>query len=422
MMLDTQSPLAERMRPRNLEELVGQEHLTGPNGVIRKAIVNGTIPSMILWGPPGVGKTTIANIIANEVKKPFHALSAINAGVKDIRDVIDQARRSPRSVLFIDEIHRFNKGQQDALLGAVEKGTITLIGATTENPSFEVNGALLSRCQVYTLKPLDQSQLLQLVQHALQRDELLRKRNIEITEHQALLNISGGDGRKLLNLIELIAESVSGDVSITDSLVMDIAQKHIAIYDKSGEQHYDIISAFIKSIRGSDPNAAVYYLARMVEGGEDVKFIARRMVILASEDIGNANPTALVMATNTFQAVNIIGYPEARIILAQCAIYLASSPKSNASYVAIQKALQSIHDTGDLPVPLSIRNAPTKMMKNMDYGKGYQYAHDFAGSFAAMEFLPDAIQGTKFYEPGNNAREDELRKYLRMRWKEKYGY
>lgn len=422
MLTSTRPPLAERMRPRKLDELVGQEHLTGPTGVIRKAIQTGNIPSMILWGPPGVGKTTIANIIANEVKKPFHTLSAINSGVKDIREVIDKARLSPRSILFIDEIHRFNKSQQDALLGAVEKGTITLIGATTENPSFEVNSALLSRCQVYTLRPLGEDQLMELVNQALQRDDELKQRKVEIREHQALLNISGGDGRKLLNLVELICDSVSGDVVITDDLVMELAQKHIAIYDKSGEQHYDIISAFIKSIRGSDPNAAVYYLARMVEGGEDVKFIARRMVILASEDIGNANPTALVMATSSFQAVNVIGYPEARIILSQCAVYLASSPKSNASYVAIDKALQTIQQTGDLPVPLAIRNAPTKLMKNMDYGKGYQYAHSYEGNFVSMEFLPDELKGTKFYEPGNNAREEEMRKFLRTRWKEKYGY
>jgi putative ATPase len=422
MLLNTRPPLAERMRPTKLEELVGQEHLTGATGVIRKAIQTGNIPSMILWGPPGVGKTTIANIIANEVKKPFHTLSAVSAGVKDVREIIEKAKLSPRSILFIDEIHRFNKSQQDALLGAVEKGTITLIGATTENPSFEVNSALLSRCQVYTLRPLGEDQLLKLVDHALHHDPELRNRKIIIKEHQALLNISGGDGRKLLNLIDLITESLQGDVEVTDKLVMELAQKHIAIYDKSGEQHYDIISAFIKSIRGSDPNAAVYYLARMIEGGEDVKFIARRMVILASEDIGNANPTALVMATNTFQAVNVIGYPEARIILAQCTVYLASSPKSNASYMAIEKALGLVHETGDLPVPLSIRNAPTKLMKNLDYGKGYQYAHSFENNFASMEFLPEGIQGTKLYDPGNNAREEELRRYLRDRWKEKYGY
>ncbi|HEX6889782.1 MAG TPA: replication-associated recombination protein A [Chryseolinea sp.] len=422
MLTNSLPPLAERMRPSRLDELVGQEHLTGPNGVIRKAIRSGSIPSMILWGPPGVGKTTIANIIANEVKKPFHTLSAVNAGVKDVREVIEKAKLSPRSILFIDEIHRFNKGQQDALLGAVEKGTITLIGATTENPSFEVNSALLSRCQVYVLRPLGEDQLMQLVNSALEQDKELKDRNIEIKEHQALLNISGGDGRKLLNLIELISEALTGDVVVTDNLVMDIAQKHIAIYDKSGEQHYDIISAFIKSIRGSDPNAAVYYLARMIEGGEDVKFIARRMVILASEDIGNANPTALVMATNTFQAVNVIGYPEARIILAQCAVYLASSSKSNASYMAIENALGAVRETGDLPIPLSIRNAPTKLMKKLDYGKGYQYAHDYQDNFVNMEFLPENLRGTKFYDPGNNPREEELRKYLKVRWKEKYGY
>jgi putative ATPase len=416
------APLAERMRPYTLDQLVGQEHLTGESGVIRKSLLLGTVPSMILWGPPGVGKTTIANIIAHEAKKPFYTLSAVSAGVKDVREVIEKAKHSPRSILFIDEIHRFNKSQQDALLGAVEKGTITLIGATTENPSFEVNAALLSRCQVYILKPLDEAKLLQLVHHAIQNDPVLQSRKIEIKEHAALLNISGGDGRKLLNLLELIVDATAGDVIITDDMVMHLAQKHIALYDKSGEQHYDIISAFIKSIRGSDPNAAVYYLARMIEGGEDVKFIARRMVILASEDIGNANPTALIMATNAFQAVNLIGYPEARIILSQCAIYLASSPKSNASYMAIENALQKVHETGDLPVPLNIRNAPTKLMKNLDYGKGYKYSHDFENNFTLQEFLPDKVKGTKFYEPGNNAREEELRKFLRTLWKEKYGY
>jgi putative ATPase len=416
------APLAERMRPSKLEDLIGQEHLVGKNGIIRKGIETGNVPSMILWGPPGVGKTTIANIIANEVKRPFHLLSAVNAGVKDVREVIDKAKHTLRSILFIDEIHRFNKSQQDALLGAVEKGTITLIGATTENPSFEVNSALLSRCQVYTLKALTENDLLKLVEQALTRDEELKKRKIEIKEHQALLNISGGDARKLLNLIELICESASGTIEITDALVVDVAQKRIAIYDKKGEQHYDIISAFIKSIRGSDPNAAVYYLARMIEGGEDVKFIARRMVILASEDIGNANPTALVMATTTFQAVDVIGYPEARIILSQCAIYLASSPKSNASYEAINDALRVVNETGDLSVPLAIRNAPTKLMKDMDYGKSYQYAHSFENNFANMEFLPDSIKGMKFYEPGNNTREMELRNYLKKLWKEKYGY
>lgn len=405
-----------------MDDLVGQEHLTGAAGVIRKAILSGNIPSMILWGPPGVGKTTIANIIANEVKKPFYTLSAVSSGVKEVREVIEKARLSPRSILFIDEIHRFNKSQQDALLSAVEKGIITLIGATTENPSFEVNSALLSRCQVYTLKALGEEQLLVLVQQALTKDESLKKRHFEIKEHHALLNISGGDGRKLLNLVELIADSVSGSIEVTDELVVDIAQRHIAIYDKSGEQHYDIISAFIKSIRGSDPNAAVYYLARMVEGGEDVKFIARRMLILASEDIGNANPTALVIANNTFQAVDVIGYPEARIILSQCAVYLATSSKSNASYMAIENALSAVRDSGDLPVPLAIRNAPTKLMKKMGYGKGYQYAHSYEGNFVNSEFLPDELKGTTFYVPGNNPREEEFRKYLRSLWKEKYGY
>lgn len=410
------------MRPTRLDDLVGQEHLTGQGGVVRRAIQSGNIPSMILWGPPGVGKTTIANIIANEVKKPFYTLSAVSSGVKEVREVIEKAKHSPRSILFIDEIHRFNKSQQDALLGAVEKGIITLIGATTENPSFEVNAALLSRCQVYILKALGEDQLLALVNEALQKDDDLRKRKIKIKEHRALLNISGGDGRKLLNLVELLADSISGDFEVTDEMVLEVAQKHIALYDKNGEQHYDIISAFIKSIRGSDPNAAVYYLARMIEGGEDVKFIARRMLILASEDIGNANPTALVIANSTFQAVDVIGYPEARIILSQCAVYLAASAKSNASYMAIENALASVHETGDLPVPLSIRNAPTKLMKNLGYGKGYQYAHSYEGNFAAAEFLPDEVRGTKFYDPGNNAREDELRKYLRSLWKEKYGY
>lgn len=422
MHINSQIPLAERMRPTKLTELIGQEHLVGSGGIIRNAIASGNIPSMILWGPPGVGKTTIANIIANEVKKSFHTLSAVSAGVKDVREVIDKAKRSGKSILFIDEIHRFNKSQQDALLGAVEKGTITLIGATTENPSFEVNSALLSRCQVYTLKSLTEENLIQLVQDALKKDDELKKRKIEIKEHQALLNISGGDARKLLNLVELIADSVTGDVLITDELVVNVAQKRIAIYDKSGEQHYDIISAFIKSIRGSDPNAAVYYLARMIEGGEDVKFIARRMVILASEDIGNANPTALVLATNAFQAVNLIGYPESRIILSQCAVYLASSAKSNASYVAINQAQQKVRETGDLSVPLAIRNSPTKLMKDLDYGKGYKYAHDQEGNFADMEFLPDEIKGTRFYNPGQNPRESELRNFLKKLWGKKYDY
>lgn len=421
-MFENAQPLAERMRPSRLEDLVGQQHLVGDSGIIRKAIQTGNVPSMILWGPPGVGKTTIANIIANEVKRPFHVLSAVSAGVKDVREVIERARHTTRAILFIDEIHRFNKSQQDALLGAVEKGTITLIGATTENPSFEVNAALLSRCQVYVLKPLGEDDLLRLVRQSLQNDLKLKGRHLKLRETAALFNISGGDARKVLNLVELICDSVSGDITLTDQLVMDVAHKHIALYDKSGEQHYDIISAFIKSIRGSDPNAALYYLARMIEGGEDVKFIARRLVILASEDIGNANPTALVLATSTFQAVTLIGYPEARIVLAQCTTYLACSPKSNASYAAIESALAAVRETGDLPVPLSLRNAPTKLMRELDYGKGYQYAHGYVDNFANMEFLPDTIQGTRFFDPGRNLREAELREYLKKLWGDKYGY
>ena len=419
-MLQNSHPLAERLRPSSLEELVGQEHL---KGILKRALNSGAIPSLILWGPPGVGKTTIANIIANEAKLPFYALSAINAGVKDIRDVIQRARMGSKSILFIDEIHRFNKGQQDALLGAVEKGHIILIGATTENPSFEVNSALLSRCQVYTLKPLNKDNLLTLLVTALEKDTVLSKKKIEIKEDGALLKLSGGDARKFLNLLEMSVESFSGTkIKITDKWVTEVAQQKAAIYDKKGEMHYDIISAFIKSIRGSDPNAAVYYLARMIEGGEDVKFIARRMLILASEDIGNANPTALVIANNAFQAVNVIGYPEARIILSQCAIYLACSSKSNASYMAINIAQGLVKETGDLGVPMQLRNAPTKLMKDMDYGKGYQYAHDHAGNFVASEFLPDEIKQTKIFDPGKNPREEEMRNKLRSQWKEKYGY
>lgn len=411
------------MRPTKTEDLVGQEHLIGAGGILRKVIEQGSIPSMILWGPPGVGKTTIANIIANEVKKPFYTLSAVSAGVKDVREVIEKAKHRGKSILFIDEIHRFNKSQQDALLGAVEKGIITLIGATTENPSFEVNSALLSRCQVYVLHALSEKDLLKLVNDASTRDSELKKRHIQIEEHAALFQLSGGDARKVLNLLELVVESSDQeDVVVTNELVTQVAQKKIALYDKTGEQHYDIISAFIKSIRGSDPNAAIYYLARMVEGGEDVKFIARRMLILASEDIGNANPTALVMANSTFQAVNVIGYPEARIILAQCVVYLATSPKSNSSYLAIEEAIQKVRETGDLPIPLPIRNAPTKLMKSLNYGKDYQYAHSFDGNFVNMEFLPDLLKGHKFYEPSKNVREEEIRKHLRQLWKEKYGY
>ncbi|HEY0608055.1 MAG TPA: replication-associated recombination protein A, partial [Chitinophaga sp.] len=385
-------PLAERLRPTTLDELVGQEHLTGKGSILRQAIQQGKIPSMILWGPPGVGKTTIANIIAHTLQVPFYTLSAISAGVKEVREVIEIARRQGHAVLFIDEIHRFNKSQQDALLGAVEKGIITLIGATTENPSFEVNSALLSRSQVYVLKPLDEKELLQLLRQAMEKDEWLGSKKIELKETTALLNIAGGDARKLLNLFELVVDTIQEyPVVITDKKVMDIAQQRIAIYDKSGEQHYDIISAFIKSIRGSDPNGAVYWLARMIEGGEDVKFIARRMVILASEDIGNANPNAQLLATSCFQAVNMIGYPEARIILSQCATYLASSPKSNAAYMAINNAQALVAQTGDLSVPLHIRNAPTKLMKQLNYGKDYAYSHDFQNNFAAQEYLPDEI-------------------------------
>lgn len=419
----TSKPLAERIRPQTLDDLIGQEHLVGKNGVLRRAIESGSIPSMILWGPPGVGKTTIANIIANAVKAPFISLSAISSGVKEIREVIQRAKFQSNTILFIDEIHRFNKGQQDALLGAVEKGDITLIGATTENPSFEVNSALLSRSQVYTLKALSKEDLERLVALALEKDEILNKKKVELKETQALFSISGGDARKLLNLLDLVVENLGGEeVIITDDKVIEIAQQRVAIYDKSGDQHYDIISAFIKSIRGSDPNAAVYYLARMIEGGEDVKFIARRLVILASEDIGNANPTALVIATSAFQAVNMIGYPEGRIILSQAVTYLASSAKSNAAYMAINHAQNLVQKTGDLPVPLPIRNAPTKLMKEEGYGKGYKYSHDFPGNFVDQEFLPSEIKGTKLYDPGKNAREEEMRKRLKGMWKEKYGY
>ena len=416
-------PLAERLRPQTLDELIGQEHLVGEKGVLRKAVASGSIPSMILWGPPGVGKTTIANIIACAVKAPFFTLSAISSGVKEVREVIQRAKFQSNTILFIDEIHRFNKSQQDALLGAVEKGDITLIGATTENPSFEVNAALLSRTQVYTLKALSKENLMDLIRNALKRDERLKKRNIELKETQALFNLSGGDARKLLNLLDLVVEHLGGErLVITDKQVAEIAQQRVAVYDKSGEQHYDVISAFIKSVRGSDPNAAVYYLARMIEGGEDIKFIARRLVILASEDIGNANPTALVMATNAFQAVSLIGYPEGRIILAQVATYLASSPKSNAAYMAINDAQRLVQQTGDLAVPLHLRNAPTKFMKEESYGKGYKYAHDFPDNFVDQELLPKELQGTKLYEPGKNPREEEIRKRLRAIWKEKYGY
>lgn len=430
--MNTTAPLAERMRPATLNELAGQEHLTGKGSILRLAIENGNIPSIILWGPPGVGKTTIANIIAHSLSKPYYQLSAINSGVKEVREVIEQARLREKSILFIDEIHRFNKSQQDALLGAVEKGIITLIGATTENPSFEVNAALLSRCQVYILKPLQKDELINLLRSTIAKDEWLQTLNIELEEVEALINLSGGDARKLLNLFELAVQSqlnlkqenedLSSVIKITDRLVTNAAQTKTALYDKKGEQHYDIISAFIKSMRGSDPNGAVYWLARMIEGGEDVKFIARRMLIFASEDIGNANPNALLLANTTFDAVHKIGYPESRIILSQCATYLASSAKSNASYEAIGSALEAVSKFGDLPVPLHLRNAPTKLMKQLDYGKEYKYAHSFEGNFALQEYLPDEISNTTFYKPGSNARENELRKYLKEKWGNKYNY
>ena len=415
-------PLAERLRPTTLDELTGQDHLTGKGSILCRAIEQGKVPSMILWGPPGVGKTTIANIIAHTLRSPFYTLSAISSGVKEIREVIEEAKTKENVILFIDEIHRFNKGQQDAFLGAVEKGVITLIGATTENPSFEVNSALLSRCQVYVLKPLEEQNLVDLLRHAIKHDVVLRKKNIELKETAALITISGGDARKLLNLLELITDSLPEPLVITDDKVIEIAQQRIALYDKSGEQHYDIISAFIKSIRGSDPNGAVYWLARMIEGGEDAKFIARRLVILASEDIGNANPTALVLANAAFDAVNKIGFPESRIILSQCTTYLATSPKSNASYMAIDLAQAAVRNNGDLPVPLHLRNAPTKLMKNLGYHKGYQYSHSYDKNFSPQEYLPSELSGTTFYDPGKNAREEELRRYLKNLWKDKYGY
>ncbi|UKJ09116.1 replication-associated recombination protein A [Solitalea lacus] len=421
-------PLAERLRPKTLDDYISQSHLVGSEGVLRKMLAMDSFPSMIFWGPPGTGKTTLALIIANVAKRPFYQLSAINAGVKDVREVIDSASSSrgmfaQRPILFIDEIHRFSKSQQDSLLGAVEKGLVTLIGATTENPSFEVIPALLSRCQIYILNHFAKADLDLLLQKAITTDEILAKRNIEIMESDALIRISGGDARKLLNTLELVAAgSTDNPLVITNELVATMAQKNGAFYDKSGEQHYDIISAFIKSIRGSDPNGAVYWLARMIEGGEDLKFIARRMLISASEDIGNANPTALVIANNTFQAVQTIGYPESRIILSQCAVYLATSPKSNASYLAIGKAQQLVKQTGDLPVPLHLRNAPTKLMKELNYGKDYLYSHDYEGNFVEQEFLPDELSGQKIYDPGDNSKEAQYRQFLKARWKDKYSY
>ncbi|GGI58294.1 replication-associated recombination protein A [Winogradskyella haliclonae] len=423
------TPLAERLRPKTLNEYISQTHLIGKDGALFQQIKSGVIPSLILWGPPGIGKTTLANIIANESERPFFKLSAINSGVKDIREVIDKAKKSgglftaKNPILFIDEIHRFSKSQQDSLLEAVEKGWVTLIGATTENPSFEVIPALLSRCQVYILNSFSKDDLEALLKRAMNEDELLSKKKIKLKETEALLRLSGGDARKLLNIFELIVTSYDQDkITITNEAVLKQVQTNTARYDKTGEQHYDIISAFIKSIRGSDPNAAVYYLARMIEGGEDVKFIARRLLILASEDVGNANPTALVIANNTFQAVSVIGNPESRIILSQCATYLASSPKSNAAYQAIGKAQQLVKETGDLSVPLSIRNAPTKLMKEIGYGDNYKYSHNYENNFADQEFLPKEISNTKLYDPGNNPRENAQRQFLKQLWKEKYGY
>ena len=424
----TTIPLAERMRPKTLDQYVGQQHLVGKGSILRELIEKGMVPSMILWGSPGIGKTTLANIISNATERPFFTLSAINAGVKDVREIIQKAKSqqffaAKNPILFIDEIHRFSKSQQDSLLGAVESGTITLIGATTENPSFEVISALLSRCQVYTLEPLNRDELIGLVNHALKKDQYLNKKKVTIKEEHALLQLSGGDARKLLNLLELVVNNQQGDqVEISDENVKRIAQQNIIKYDKDGEMHYDVISAFIKSIRGSDPNARVYWLARMIEGGEDPKFIARRLLILASEDIGNANPTAIVMANNCFQAVNVIGWPESRIILSQCVTYLASSPKSNAAYMAINLAQAEVKASGNLGVPLPLRNAPTKLMKEIGYGKEYKYAHDHPNNFVHQEYLPQEISGKKYYEPMNNARENELRKRLKVLWQEKYGY
>jgi putative ATPase len=424
-----EAPLAERIRPQKLSDYISQLHLVGPNGSLTQQIEKGIIPSLILWGPPGTGKTTLAQIIAQESKRPFYELSAINSGVAAIREVIDKAKQSgglfttKNPILFIDEIHRFSKSQQDSLLAAVEKGWITLIGATTENPSFEVIPALLSRCQVYILNAFSKSDLESLLNRAIKKDRFLKLMNIVLQETEAIIRLSGGDGRKLLNIFELVVNaSNEKEIIITNEKVLQLVQQNTVLYDKTGEQHYDIVSAFIKSIRGSDPNGAIYWLARMIEGGEEVKFIARRMLILSSEDIGNANPTAFIMANNTFQAVSTIGYPESRILLSQCAIYLATSPKSNASYMAINKAQQVIKETGDLQVPIHLRNAPTKLMKELGYGEDYKYSHDYDNNFAEQEFLPVEISETKLYNPGDNSRENSSREFLKNRWKNKYGY
>ncbi|MEN8138886.1 MAG: replication-associated recombination protein A [Bacteroidota bacterium] len=422
-------PLAERLRPKTLDDYISQDHLVGKSGVLRQVLASGLIPSMIFWGPPGTGKTTLAQIISEQSNRPFFTLSAINSGVKDIREVIDKAKKSSglftakNPILFIDEIHRFSKSQQDSLLGAVEKGWVTLIGATTENPSFEVIPALLSRCQVYTLNSFSKENLIEMLDRAIKQDELIQKKDIAIKEYDALLRLSGGDGRKLLNIFELLINSaVDNKIEITNELVKSKIQTKAVRYDKTGEQHYDIISAFIKSIRGSDPNAAVYWLARMIEGGEDLKFIARRLIILASEDIGNANPNALLLANNTFQAVNVVGFPESRIILSQCVTYMASSPKSNAAYQAINEAQQLVKQTGDLEIPIHLRNAPTKLMKDLNYGKDYLYPHSYQNNFIPQEYMPDEIRGKKLYEPGNNQGENKLRQYLKGMWQEKYKY
>jgi putative ATPase len=415
-------PLAERLRPHSLDQFAGQQHLTGPNAPLRKAMENGLVPSMILWGPPGVGKTTLAQMISKYCKANFFILSAVSSNVKEVREVIEKAKFLDKTILFIDEIHRFNKSQQDALLNAVEKGVITLIGATTENPSFEVVSALLSRCQVYHLNHLSQQDLTSMIDHAMANDEFLKSKNQILKCYEALINMSGGDGRKLYNTLELVCTQTTEGATITDEMVIDICQKNIVLYDKDGEMHYDIISAFIKSIRGSDPNAAVYWLSRMIQGGEDVKFIARRLLILASEDIGNANPNALLLANNCFQAVNVIGYPEAEIILSQCVTYLAASAKSNASYKAIKMANVIVKSTGNLPVPMHLRNAPTKLMKNEGYGKDYKYSHEYENNFSAQEYFPEQIKNTLLYNPGSNSRENELRQNLKKLWDKKYGY